>query len=117
MTFIAQFGGELKEGKAHEFQEWLNSNEKDLANAHPEGSRYLGTYFAIYGDRYAGSVHIFLELDSYGVQDALAEAGRDPDSVYGKLLNEMIGFLDPTTNNGTSALYKSVTAATLYGDD
>lgn len=117
MTFIAQFGSDLKEGQAAEFQEWLNENEKELANAHPAGARYIGTYFTIYGDRQSGGVQMFVELDSYGAQDALAAEGRRPDSVFGKLVNEMIGFLDQTGNNGTSALYKSVTAATIWGED
>ncbi len=117
MTFIAQYGGDLKEGKSHEFQEWLRANEKEFANAHPEGARYIGTYFTIYGDRQAGGVQFFVEMDSYGTQDALAAEGGKADNVYAKLLNELISFLDQTSDNGTSALYKSVTAATLYGDD
>lgn len=117
MTFIAQFGSDLKEGKAAEFQAWLNTNEKEFANSHPEGARYIGTYFTIYGDRHSGGVQFFVEMDSYGTQDALAAEGQNPDSVYGKLLNEMVGFLDQTSDNGTSALYKSVTAATLWGDN
>lgn len=117
MTFIAQFGSDLKEGKAAEFQEWLNDNEKELANAHPAGTRYIGTFFTIYGDRHAGGVQMFVELDSYGAQDALAAEGLQPDSVFGKLVNEMMAFLDQSGSNGTSALYKSVTAATIWGDD
>jgi len=93
-----------------------DANEKDLANAHPEGMRYIGTYFAIYAEKDAGEVHTFVELDSYGTQDALAAAGRDTNSTYGKLVNEIVGFIDQTSNNRTSALYKSVTSATLYGD-
>lgn len=117
MTFIAQFGSDIKEGKAAEFQEWLEENEKDLANSHPAGARYIGTYFTIYGDRQAGGVQMFVELDSYGTQDALAAEGRQPGSVFGKLVNEMMGFLDQSGPIGTSALYKSVTAATIWGDD
>lgn len=117
MTFILQYGGDLKEGKAHEFQAWLDSNEKELANAQPPGVKYLGTYFAIYAEKGTGAVHTFLELDSYGAQDALAEAAKDADGVYGKLMGEMIGFFDQSSNNYTTALYKNATAATLMGDD
>ena len=117
MAFIAHLAGDLKEGKAREFQQWLEANEKDLANAHPEGARYIGTYFSIYGDRSAGSVHTLVELDSYGTQDALAAEGRNPDSVYGRLVNEVVSFLDQQSANYTQALYKAVTDATLYGDD
>jgi hypothetical protein len=117
MAFIAQIAGDVKEGKSRELQAWLEANEKDFANAHPEGARYIGTYFAIYAAKGTGTVHTFIEMDSYGTQDALAAAGKDPDSVYGKLLNEVVDFFDQQSNNYTQALYKSVTSATLYGED
>lgn len=117
MSFIAQFGGDLKEGKSHEFQAWLNANEEEFTNAHPDGTRYLGTYFSIYGDRAAGSVHFFVELDSYGARDTLAAAGGEVDSVYSKLLNEVVSFMDRNASNVTNALYKSARAATIYGED
>jgi hypothetical protein len=118
MAFIAQFGGDLKEGKTREFVEWLNANEKEYANAHPEGARYIGTYFSIFqSDKKSGSVHTFVELESYGTQDAMAAAGRDADSVYSKLLNEATSFFDPKSENWTQSLYKKATDATLYGED
>lgn len=46
----------------------------------------------------------------------LAAAGKDPDSVDGKLVNEAVGFFDQQSSNHTQALYKNVTDATLYGD-
>lgn len=116
MAFIAHIAGDLKEGKTREFQQWLGANEQGFANAHPDGARYIGTYFSIYGDRSAGSVHTLVEMDSYGTQDTLAAAGRDPDSVYGKLLNELVAFIDQQSSNYTQALYKSVTSATIYGE-
>ena len=116
VAFIAQRGGDLKEGKTHEFVEWLHANEKELANAHPPGAKYLGTYFAIYAsDKGGGTVHTFIEMENYGTQDALAEAGKDRDGVYGKLLHEATSFFDQGSN-WTSALYKRVTAATVYGE-
>lgn len=117
MAFIAQLGGDLKEGKTREFQEWLRANEKELANSYPDGARYIGTYFTIYAERGTGQVHTFVELESYGTQDLLAAAGRDEDSTFAKLVNEIFEFFDASSNNYTSALYKSVTAATLFGDD
>ena len=118
MAFIVQFGGDIKEGKTGEFVEWLNSNEKELANAHPAGTKYLGTFFAIYtSEKTAGNAHTFVEMENYGSQDALAAAGKDPDSLYGKLVNEMVSFYDQSSNNWTQALYKRATAATLWGED
>ena len=116
MGFIAHLAGDLKEGKSREFQAWLEANEKELANSHPPGARYVGTYFAIYGQKGTGDVHTLIEMDSYGTQDDLAAAGKDPDSVYGKLVNEYVSFFDQESDNWTIALYKSVTDATLYGE-
>lgn len=116
MSFIAHLAGDLKEGKQREFQEWLEANERALADAHPEGARYIGTYFAVYAQKGTGSVHTLVEMESYGTQDAMAAAGRDASSAYGRLVNEMVGFIDQQSDNWTNALYKKVTAATLYGD-
>ena len=116
MAFVAHIGGDLKEGKQREFQAWLEANEQDLADSHPAGSKYLGTFFAIYAQKGAGSVHTLVEMDNYGTQDELAAAGRDPNSAYGRLVNEYASFFDQQSDDWTSALYKRVTAATLYGD-
>lgn len=116
MSFIQHISGDLKEGKTREFQAWLAANEKEIANSHPPGARYIGTYFAIYADRDAGQVHTLIEVDSYATLDTLAEAGMDAEGTYGKLVNEFVSFLDQSSNNGVNALYKSATSATLYGD-
>ena len=116
MSFIAHMGGDLKAGKMREFQAWLAANEQAVADAHPAGTKYIGTYVAIYSDKGVGTVHTFIELDSYGAQDALAAAGMDADGDYGRLVNEYVSFFDQESENYTSALYKSVTAATLYGE-
>ncbi|MDJ0664255.1 MAG: hypothetical protein QNJ75_06820 [Acidimicrobiia bacterium] len=116
MSFIAHFGGDLKEGKMREFQEWLAANEQAIADSHPEGTKYIGTYVAIYSHKGVGTVHSFIELDSYGAQDAMAAAGLDANSTYGRLMNEYVAFFDQESEDYTQALYKSVTAATLYGE-
>ena len=117
MAFIAQMGGDLAKGKTREFVEWLNANEKEFANAHPEGAKYLGTYFSIYSsEKEGGSVHTFIEMENYGTQDALAAEGNNPDSLYSKLLNEVVEYFDQDSSNWTQALYKRATAATLYGE-
>ena len=116
MGFIAHFSADLDPGKMKDFQQWLAANEQAIADSHPAGAKYLGTYVAIYADRDAGDVHTFVELDNYGTQDALAAAGNDPNSEYGRLINEYVSFIDQQSNNGTNALYNRVTDATLYGD-
>lgn len=116
MAFIAHYGGDLKPGKMLEFQQWLAANEQAIAEAHPAGARYIGSYVSIYSHKGVGAVHTFVELDSYGTQDALAAAGMDAGSTYGRLVNEYVSFFNQESENYTSALYKRVTDATLYGD-
>ena len=116
MSFIMQQGGDIKEGKTYELQEWLQANEDAFADAHPEGSKYLGTYFAIYAsDKKGGQIHTFTEMDTYGAQDAYA-AASEGYGTFAKLLDELASFNDGQSNNWTSALYKKVTVASIFGE-
>lgn len=116
MNFILHYGGDLKEGKTRDLQAWLNANEKEYANAMPEGVKYLGIYFAMFtSDRTAGTVHMLLQTDSYGAQDKLAAAGLG-DSLYAKLNDELFSMFDQQSPNWTSSLYKSVVDATIFGE-
>jgi len=116
MNFILHYGGDLKQGKARELQAWLDANEKEYANSMPEGIKYLGTYFSMYtSDKTGGGVHQLVQIDSYGAQDRLAAAGRE-DGLFGKLQNELFSMFDDQSQNWTSALYKSVTDATIFGE-
>ena len=114
MKFINVFGGDIKEGRTSEFVAWLEANEQSLADAHPEGTEYMGTYFAVLGGAAgAGSVYTLIGMDSYGSMDTLAGAGGE----YGRLLNEAIGFFDQSNSgNGSQVLLKKATEATTYGD-
>jgi hypothetical protein len=114
MKFINVFSGDLKEGKTSEFVAWLEANEQALADAHPEGSEYMGTYFNVIGGTTdAGSVYTLIGMDSYGTMDALAEAGGE----YNRLLSEAIGFFDQSNGaNAGQVLLKKATEATTYGD-
>lgn len=114
MKFINMFSGDLKEGKTSEFVAWLEANEQALADAHPEGSEYMGTYFNVVGGTAdAGSVYTLIGMDSYGTMDALAETGGE----YGRLLNEVIGFFDQSNgSNGDQVLLKKATEATNWGE-
>lgn len=116
MAFIQQFGGEIKPGTAREFQAWLAANEEEFGNSYPAGTKYLGTYFTMYSsDKTGGAVHTFVELESYGSQDVLAAAAQGDDT-YAKLLNEFASFYNEGAPNWTSALYKKVTAASIFGE-
>jgi hypothetical protein len=116
MSFIQHFGGEIKPGTAREFQAWLATNEKEFGNSYPEGARYLGTYFAMYSsDKTGGTVHTFVELENYGTQDVLAAAAQGNDT-YATLLDEFATFFNQESPDWTSALYKKVTAASIFGE-
>ena len=114
MKFINVFGGDLKERKTSEFVAWLEANEQSLADAQPEGTEYMGTYFAVLGGAAgAGSVYTLVGMDSYGAMDALAGAGGE----YNRLVNEIIGFFDQSNSgNRSQILLKKATEATTYGD-
>ena len=114
MKFINVFSGDLKEGKTSEFVAWLEANEQALADAHPEGSEYMGTYFNVIGGTTSeGSVYTLIGMDSYGTKDALAEAGGE----FNRLLNEFIGFFDQSNSaNVGQVLLKKATEATIFGD-
>lgn len=107
-------GGDIKKGKLRKLQQWLAENEAQLAENAPAGCEYLGTYVNIFdSDRHAGQVKTFMRLDSYGAQDNLAAAG---DSVFGKLVGEMLEMFDSESDNWSQALYKRTTDATLWGE-
>jgi len=114
MKFINVFSGDLKEGKTSEFVAWLEANEQAVADAHPEGSEYMGTYVSVIGGMSnAASVYTLIGMDGYGTQDALAETGGE----YDRLLNEFVGFFDQTNSgNDGQILLKKATEATTYGD-
>lgn len=114
MKFINMFSWDLKEGKTSEFVAWLEANEQALADAFPEGSEYIGTYFnVIGGTTSAGSVYTLIGMDSYGTMDVMAETGGE----YNRLLNEFSGFLDQSNSaNVGRVLLKKATEATTYGD-
>ena len=113
MKFVNMFRGDLKEGKTSEFVAWLEANEQALADAHPAGSEYIGTYFnVIGGSASAGSVYTLIGMDSYGTMDALAETGGE----YNRLVTEVIGFFDQSSGTGGQIVLKKATEATTWSD-
>ena len=113
MKFVNMFSGDLKEGKTSEFVAWLEANEQALADSHPEGSEYMGTYFnVIGGTASAGSVYTLIGMDSDVTRDAGAETGGE----YALLLAEAIGFFDQSSDNRGQIVLKKATEATIYDD-
>ena len=48
MRFIQEFGFTVKVGQDEAHQRWLLENEEKLAQSHPEGTRYLGTFATVF---------------------------------------------------------------------
>ena len=75
MRFIQEIGFTIKVGQEEAHQQWLVANEERLAKAHPEGTRYIGTFSVVFSsEKNAGFYRSFVELDSYAALDRLAAA-------------------------------------------
>jgi hypothetical protein len=116
MRFISESGYSIKVGQEEAHQHWLEANEEALAASVPEGVRYLGTFITVFtSEKQSGFYKTYLELDSYGAQDRLAAATKDPNSEFGRLLREQTAFGDwdfaaPWSNG----LYKAAVDATIF---
>ncbi len=116
MRFIQETGFTIKVGEEEAHQNWLMKNEERLAGAHPEGSRYLGTFAVVFTtDKQAGGYRSLVEYDSYGAIDRIAAAAKDASSEFGKLMREWTAFGDWDPNAPWSnGLYKAVVDATIW---
>jgi len=110
MNFIVEFGFDVKQGKAHDFQKWLSENEGKIAAACPPGVEYVGTFGVIYSsEKHSGGYRQFFSLESYGAQDGLAAALRE-GGAFATLINEATDFVDrDRAADWSNGLYKSVT--------
>lgn len=92
------------------------ANEAELRSVAPEGTEYLGVYAPVFAsEKNPGDVYFVYAVDSYGALDRQAASG---DSRFGELFDEWNGFLDSSPGTlGEKVLYKSLTAATVWGDD
>jgi len=116
MKFIQEWGYTVKHGKEVAFQKWLEANEDTYAKAHPKGLVYLGTFATIFSsEKHAGSVRMFVQLDSYGAMDKAAAAAKDPTGTFGQLTGELLAFFDfENDTNWSNALHKAVVDATVW---
>lgn len=113
MHFIQAFGYTIKSGSAGEYQQWLEANEGDWANAMPEGTEYIGTFAAVATtEKQAGSFFTLYRLDSYAAQDALAASGKD--GPLAKIMQDSGRFVDWESENWSQLLLKSVVDATIW---
>jgi len=116
MRFIQEQGFTIRIGQEEAFQQWLADNEVALTAAAPAGTKYLGTFTTIYTtEKRSGWYKMYLELDSYGAQDALAAAMKDESSEFGRLMRDSSRFGDyDHAAPWSSGLYKAVVDATIW---
>jgi len=116
VRFIQEFGFTVKVGQDEAHQQWLIDNEEKLAQAHPEGTRYLGTFATVFTtDKQSGNYRAFVELDSYAALDRMAAAAKDGEGEFGRLLRESSRFGDYDLSAPWSqGLFKAVVDATVW---
>lgn len=90
MQFI--YRGNMKDGQATAYVDWVRENEKLIADNTPEGWTYLGTWLTVYGFG-MHDVEVRFELDDY----AALGAGFGNDT-YQRLLRESQAFMEPGSN-------------------
>ena len=117
MDFITEFGFDVKQGQARDFQGWLTENESKLAAACPSGVEYIGTYAVIYtSEKQAGAYRQLFRMESYGSQDTFAAAMKE-GGTFATLIDEMSKFGDQDREaNWSSNLYKAVTDTSIWGE-
>jgi hypothetical protein len=117
MNFIADFGFDVKKGKAQDFQRWMSENESKLAAACPSGIEYVGTYAVMYSsEKQAGSFRQFFRMESYGSQDTFAAAMKE-GGAFAHLLEGMSEFVDQDREaRWSNGLYKAVTDLSMWGE-
>jgi hypothetical protein len=116
MRFIQEFGYTVKVGQDEAHQRWLIEHDAQLRAACPTGTRYIGTFSAVFSsEKQAGGYRALFELDSYGALDASAAATKDASSDFGRLMREVSQFLDVSvTAPWSHELFKDVIDATIW---
>lgn len=117
MDFIAEFGFDVKKGRAQDFQRWLSENDSKVAAACPSGVEYVGTYAVIYSsEKHSGGYRQLFRMESYGSQDTLAAAMKE-GGAFANLIEEMTEFFDQDREaDWSNGLYKAVADTSLWGE-
>lgn len=117
MDFIAEFGFDVKQGQARDFQGWLSENEGKLAAECPSGVEYIGTYAVIYtSEKHAGGYRQLFRMESYGSQDTFAAAMKE-GGAFANLVDEMSKFVDQDrAADWSSGFFKAVTDTSIWGE-
>jgi hypothetical protein len=116
VKFIQEFGYTVKIGQEEAHQKWVIENDERLRKAAPPGTKYIGTFVAVFStDKQAGGYRYLVELDSYGALDAGAATAKDPNSDWFRLGLEVSAFIDTDWNMPWSnELLKNVVDATIW---
>jgi hypothetical protein len=118
MDFIAEYGFDIKQGKAQDFQRWLSENESKFAAACPSGAEYIGTYAVVSSsEKHSGGYRQLFRMESYGSQDTMAAAMKE-GGAFATLLGEMFQFVDRDRGaDWSQSLYKAVTDASVMSEE
>lgn len=114
MNMLVFEGGVVKPSRLGEAQAWLSKNDTEFRSTAPDGTTYLGVYAPIFSsDKYPTEVFLVYSVEEYGDLDRLAAS----ESRFGELIDEWDQFLEDDPGLRMSKLlYKSLTAATIWGD-
>jgi len=94
VNFLDIQGYDVKEGRNHEFQQWLSANEEKIALECPEGISYKGTYVLVRSsERKLGSTITIFEMENYACLDRFANAMKE-GGTFARLIDEMTDFVD-----------------------
>lgn len=115
MNILVFEGGVVTPSKLGEAQTWLSRYDGELRSTAPEGTTYLGVYAPIFSSaKYPTEVFLVYSVEEYGDLDRLDAAS---ESRFGVLIGEWDQFLEDDPGLRMSkVLYKSLTAATIWGD-
>ena len=115
MNILVFEGGVVAAGRLREAQAWLAENEAELRATVADGTTFLGVYAPIFtSSKYPTEVYLVYSVENYGDLDRLDASS---ESRYGQLLGDWDAFLDDDPGLKMSkVLYKSLTAATVWGE-
>ena len=113
--YVVEWGYDVPEAKWPEFHNWLNNNERKLAQAAEKaksGVVYKGTVVAVFGPSHRpdGRYRTFWALTSL----QSAELFWTKDAAFRDLVKELLRFRDRSSGSGFSQLYQVAAGAPTY---
>jgi hypothetical protein len=92
------FSANVRPGKLDDLQRWFDKNRQAFVSAHPKNWSFQDAYLTVFGLGDA-QVELHWQIENYAALDE-ARAATKGKGDYFKFLNEIHGFLDPTSGRG-----------------